>query len=62
MLRAALGKKLCLGWLQLKKHLGAALDKNMIRAALGQKGLLGAATAQQNSWELRQIKICFKRR
>ena len=34
MLRAALGKKLCLGRLQPKKQLGAALDKNMLRVAL----------------------------
>jgi len=30
MLQAALGKKLCLERLQLKKQLGAALDKNML--------------------------------
>jgi len=41
MLQAASGKKLCLGGLQLKKQLGAALDKNMLRAGLGKKLCLG---------------------
>jgi len=43
MLRAAIGKKLCLGRHQLKKQLGAALDENMLRAALGKKLCLGGS-------------------
>jgi len=42
MLRAVLGKKLCLERLQLKQQLGAALDKNMLRVALD-KNMLQAA-------------------
>ena len=37
MIQAALGKKLCLGQLQLKKTLGALLDKNKLQAALDKK-------------------------
>jgi len=52
ILRAALGKKLCLGRLLLKKQLGAALDKNMLRAALGKKLCLGRLQLKK-CWELR---------
>ena len=49
MLGAALGKKLCLEWRQLKKLLGAGLDKNMLQAALGRNGTLGAAPAKETA-------------
>ena len=48
MFQAALGKKLCLVGLQLKKQLGAALDKNMLRASIG-KYMLGAAPAKKTA-------------
>jgi len=42
-----LDEKLCLGRRQQKKQLGAALNKNMLQAALGEK--LGAAAVKKTA-------------